>query len=68
MKLFVNEKELTLFEGATVTDALRMYSSNAINDVNNSIAEVLDKYGNVVGLGGELTEGARLFFRTLKVK
>ncbi|MDR1055111.1 MAG: hypothetical protein LBL90_04660 [Prevotellaceae bacterium] len=66
MKLFVNEKEIILFEGATVTDALRMYNATALDDVKAGKAEVLDAYGNIVALDGALYEGNRLFFRKQK--
>lgn len=63
MKLFVNDKEIILFDGSTVTDALRKYDDNAVEMLKQDKAEVLDKYGNVTGLDGALIEGSRLFYR-----
>lgn len=64
MKVLLNEKELTLFNGATLTHALQMYSKTALNDVKQGKAEVLDAYGNVTALDGALQNGTRLFLRT----
>ena len=66
MTLFVNEKEIILFDGATVSDALRKYNDSAVNKVKKGNAEVLDAYGNKVELSGALSEGSRLFLRNKK--
>ena len=66
MTLFVNEKEIILFDGATVSDALRKYNDSAVNKVKKGNAYVLDTYGNNIGLSGALTEGSRLFLRDKK--
>lgn len=66
MKVFVNEKEFTLFNGAKVIDALRMYNNKAIKEIEQGLAEILDAYGNHTDLNGAIHEGSRLFFRKIK--
>lgn len=61
MKLYVNDDEITIFNGAKVEDALRKYSMDEYKKVKKGKMYVHDKFGNKVMLGGELREGAELF-------
>jgi hypothetical protein len=65
MTIYINEKQLTLFEGAVLDDALLMYDNNALINVASQKAEALDAYGNHIALGGALHSGMRLFYRLL---
>lgn len=64
MKLFVNDKEITIFNGARVEDVLRKYSMEEYQEVKKGNMYVHDKFGNKVMLGGELREGAELYTKT----
>ena len=65
MILFVNEKMLILFEGATVKDALQMFGNNALTKIEKGYAEVLDAHGNTIGINGALHESIQIFFRII---
>lgn len=61
MQVYVNDKEVTIFDGAKVQDVLRKYSMEEYKEVENGNMYVQDKFGNKVMLGGELRAGAKLF-------
>jgi hypothetical protein len=58
MKIYVNDKPVVILHGMTVKHAL--ISTEFFNDVD-SIKRVCDKWGNEIGLDGELTEGERIY-------
>ncbi|MFN2362915.1 MAG: hypothetical protein ABR596_01355 [Halarsenatibacteraceae bacterium] len=64
MKIFINDTEVTIFNGAKVKDVLRKYSMEEFKEVKKGKMYVHDKYGNKVMLGGELREGEELFTKT----
>jgi hypothetical protein len=64
MKVFVNDKELTLFEGAKVKDAVLNFDKRILRELSEY--EILDKYGNQTGIDGALQEGSQLFIKTSK--
>jgi hypothetical protein len=64
MKVFVNDKEITLFEGAKVKDAILSFDKKALREI--SLYEILDRYGNQTDIDGALQEGSRLFIKKLK--
>lgn len=61
MQVYVNDKEVTIFDGAKVQDVLRKYSMEEYKEVEKGNMYVQDKFGNKVMLGGELRAGAKLF-------
>ncbi|MDR1169975.1 MAG: hypothetical protein LBK97_03980 [Prevotellaceae bacterium] len=61
MKIFVNNKEITLFRGAKVKDAVLMFDRKVLREISSY--EILDKYGNQTDVDGALQEGSRLFIR-----
>ena len=65
MTVFVNDKQLILFEGAKVIDALRMYGGKSLKQIRKGKSEVLDSYGYSVDLGGALSEGSRLTVKAI---
>lgn len=64
MIVFVNEKELVLFSGAKLADALLMHGDSTLAGVKSGRLYVLDRYGNRMNTSGALTEGGRYFVRT----
>jgi sulfur carrier protein ThiS len=60
MKIRVNGQEVEIFSGAKVGDALRKYSRADWNLVRNNEKKVTDRYGQEVGLDGELNGGEEL--------
>jgi hypothetical protein len=64
MKVLVNDKEITLFEGAKVKDAVLSVDKKILRKI--SLYEILDKYGNQIGIDGALQEGNKLFINKIK--
>lgn len=60
MKVYVNNQEVTLGPGMTVKHALT--AAGLINEIEKG-KKVYDEMGNEIGLGGALTEGARINIR-----
>ena len=64
MKVFVNDKELILFQGAKVKDAVLNFDKRILREISQY--EILDKYGNQTEIGGALEEGSQLFIKKMK--
>ncbi|HLZ20138.1 MAG TPA: hypothetical protein VKO67_11005 [Smithellaceae bacterium] len=60
MKVYVNDREVTLAPGMTVRHAV---IAAALMEEIRQGKKVYDDQGNEVGLGGTLTEGARIYVR-----
>jgi hypothetical protein len=58
MEIYVNDIPVEILPGMTVKHAL--ISSEMFKDAD-SIDRVCDKWGNEIGLDGELTEGERIY-------
>ena len=54
MKVKVNNKIITIFNGAQVKDAIRKYSNNEYKEIKNGNKIITDKNGNQVMPTGEL--------------
>jgi hypothetical protein len=64
MKVFVNNKELILFQGAKVKDAVLSFDKRILCEISQY--EILDKYGNQTGIDGALQEESQLFIKKSK--
>jgi hypothetical protein len=64
MKVFVNERELILFQGAKVKDAVLSFDKRILREISQY--EILDRYGNQTEIDGALQEGSQLFIKTTK--
>ncbi len=60
MKVYVNDCEVTVAGGMTVEHAV---VHAGLLDAINAGKKVYDEYGNEVGMGGALTEGAKIYVR-----
>lgn len=60
MKVTVNGKTVDVFAGATVADALRAWSAEALPAVQRGESQVTDRHGRRVMLDGALAEGQAL--------
>jgi hypothetical protein len=58
MEIYVNDTPVEILPGMTVKHAL---ISSELFKGANSIQSVFDKWGNEIGLDGELTEGERIY-------
>jgi hypothetical protein len=63
MKVFVNDKELILFEGAKVKDAVLSLDKRILREISQY--DILDKYGNQTEIDGALQEGSQLFIKKI---
>ena len=57
MKIFINDEEITIFNGAKVLDVMRAYYVQHDKKIPSRLPIVTDGYGNNVALDGELREG-----------
>jgi hypothetical protein len=63
MNLFINDEAITVFNGATVKDAIRAFYVQHNKKLPNSLPIITDGYGNNVAPDGELTEGNHLYLK-----
>ena len=68
MKLFVNDKEVTIHNGAKVLDVVRGYYTIRNKKTPYKLPTVTDAYGNSIAPDGELNEGNHLYIKTKKTK
>ena len=61
MKIYVNEVEMTIFDGARVIDAANRFINEFELYEKLRRLSVRDAYGNRLGLDGELHEGSKIF-------
>jgi hypothetical protein len=64
MKVYINEKEISVFTGARIQDAVLAYSPRSHRMVTVGILSVFDRFGNLTEPDGPLIEGQRF---TLKI-
>ena len=60
MKVYINNKEISIFKGARIQDAVLVYSPRSLRMVTTGTLSVFDRFGNRTGLDGPLIEGQRL--------
>lgn len=60
MKVYINDREVTLAGGMTVEHAI--IGANLSDEIKAG-KKVYDEYGNEIGLGGALTEGTRVYVK-----
>jgi len=63
MKVKVNDREIEIFNGALVRDALLKYSKEEYKFVRDNEKIVVDKRNNKRFLSGELSAGETLFIK-----
>lgn len=63
MKIYINEQELILFQGATALDAVRQFYTSKGMKIPKKTPLISDKYGNEVSPDGSLSEGNQLFIK-----
>lgn len=68
MKVQINNKTVTLFNGARVIDALRAYYSQQDIPLPESLPCVTDAYGNTVAPSGALSCHSKLFIQCITHK
>lgn len=68
MKIFVNDKEISIHKGAKVMDVVRAYYAQRDQKMPSSMPFVTDAYGNNIALDGELREGNCLYLKNQKIE
>lgn len=63
MKVKVNDREIEIFNGALVRDALLKYSKEEYKFIRNNEKIVVDRHNNKRFLSGELSTGETLFIK-----
>ena len=61
MKVFVNDVELTIFNGARVIDAAHLFINKfeLYEKLKSLVAR--DQWNNIIGLDGALQEGSKIY-------
>jgi hypothetical protein len=57
VKVTINNREITVFNGARVCDAVLAYSKDEYKMLMNGELAVTDHFGNITAADGSLTEG-----------
>lgn len=65
MKVYINSKELQIFEGARLQDAVLLYSKDEYQRLLREEIELLDRRGNGMDIDGQLWDGASLLIKTI---
>lgn len=60
MKIFVNNQEIEIFNGARVEDAVRKFDKKLLRKVKSGGAETLDSYGNHIAISAPLYENSQI--------
>lgn len=68
MKVFVNEEEITIHQGAKVTDAIRAYYAQHDKKPPRKLPIASDAFCNSITPDGELSEKNHLYIKTKKKK
>jgi len=63
MQIKVNDKEVEIFAGACVKDAVLKYSRAAWKQIQDRTMAIFDRYGHEVAADGELSGGEEIFVR-----
>jgi hypothetical protein len=66
MKVFINDKEISIFKGACIRDALLAYSPRSLKMTLAGKLSVLDRFGNLTEPDGPLIEGQRITLKRAK--
>ncbi len=61
MTVFVNNAELRIFNGAKVIDVLRAYYRNIQLDFPEMAPVILDQFGNIIEMDGEVANLKRIY-------
>ncbi len=63
MKISINNTELSIFEGAKVKDAVRMYYAQQGEQLPKPMPVVKDAWGHQVGTDGSLLPNTKLYIQ-----
>lgn len=66
MTVFVNNHQVSIFQGATVGDAVLAYSKNSWKKVKNGQFFITDRFGFITETDGPLKENQRIFIKQHK--
>jgi hypothetical protein len=66
MIIIINTKKVELFRGATVTDAIRIFSERWHTLLSEGRARVTDRFGNITEPDGELTDNQVIHIERIK--
>lgn len=68
MKIFVNDKEMLVHNGAKVLDVIRTYYACFDKVLPSRLPIITDAYGNSLAHDGELSEGNHLYIQTQTIE
>jgi hypothetical protein len=66
MKVFVNGKEIQIFQGATVKDIILSYSEKSYKRLKGGFLGVYDRFGFLTEPDGPVMEGQQFYLKVRK--
>jgi hypothetical protein len=66
MKVFLNNKELIVFKGATLGELVLFYSKTSFKKLKTGYLGIFDRFGYLTEPGGPAFEGGRYYLRIIK--
>ena len=66
MKVFIGCREIEIFCGATIQDAVRAFSEQSYRMLTEGTLQAIDRYGNMTEPDGALTEGQVITLKKTK--
>jgi hypothetical protein len=63
MKVYMNKKEIDIFQGATLWDVLLAYSKHSFKMATNGYLAVYDRFGFLTELDGPAMESQHFFLK-----
>ncbi len=65
MRIFINEKEIVLFRGATLKEAILTYSKVSYKKTESGYLGIYDRFGFLTEPDGPVYEGQHFFLKVI---
>lgn len=66
MKVYLNNREITVFKGATVGEIVMVYSKHSYHRLKSGYFSVYDRYGYLTEPDGPSREGQQFFLKVTR--
>lgn len=62
MKVFVNDKAISIFKGSRAKDAIRKYCVQSKSEADSDALRIKDQWGNTISDDSPLSPGIKIYF------
>jgi hypothetical protein len=66
MKVFLNNKEITIFKGATLGEVVLSFSKTSYRKVQTGVLGIFDRFGYLTEPDGPAFEGQQYYLRIIR--